>query len=173
VIILGIDTGINGAMCILQQPRKKLQFTIFSLPIHIYTYGSKKRKMLDGREFRRLLPSNSRNSVLAYVEEPINIGGHRGETTKIEMSGAIKQILFLAGIPFTLVYPSQWQNRLWKNAAWVKDLPRKEKPSIHYIKKHYPQIDLIPPRSKTMSDGFADSACIALYGKTASEGDYE
>jgi hypothetical protein len=38
--------------------------------------------------------------------------------------------------------------------------------SIAYVREHFPDLNLVPPRARNPHDGLADAVCIAVWGST-------
>lgn len=72
--------------------------------------------------------------------------------------GKVMGVLECLRIPYVLVKPTVWKARVLRGTARDKDA------AIQYVRRRFPQIELIPPGHRVPQDGIADAACMAVWG---------
>ncbi len=141
---------------------------------------------LDGCDFRRLAMRlamlREETDTFAIMEEVHAIFGSSAKATFSfgEINGLLKGILIMAGIPYQLIQPKQWQKEIWINQDMVVDYKkvivkgveqtRKEvntkQTSFNAAKRLFPDIDLRKSeRCKNWDDNKVDSLLICEYAR--------
>lgn len=82
-----------------------------------------------------------------------------GVATRLVDFGGIRELVKLAKKKFVAVMPGQWK-------AAYKLSSNKQK-SIDWVKKHYPNVNLIPEGCRVESHDIAEALLIAHYGKAS------
>ena len=65
------------------------------------------------------------------------------------------------GLSYETVQPKAWMKQIL--VGYPKQ-DKKDKPSLRYVAKKYPNINLIPAGCRVPKDGLSDAICIAEYG---------
>lgn len=71
-----------------------------------------------------------------------------------ELLGCIKTL----DLPLMVVPPKRWQKALFGDTDDTKAA------SIAYVRRLYPDVDLVPQGCRVAHDGMADALCLATYG---------
>lgn len=145
-MIIGIDPGKKGALCILDKVPKFVDF--------------KDKNILGYIEVLKDL-----DIKLAAIEK---VGAMRGQGVVSMFSfgenyGMIQGVLKTLGIPYILVRPQEWQKTL--------NIPTKSDKKViaSIIQNIYPNAELYGIRGG-LNDGRSDSLCIAHYAQLYNKG---
>lgn len=164
MIIIGVDPGQKGAVCLMHIERKQ--------PVFVDIPNKPDRKghsgiALDADKLRKELiywldgyaNDDCTDEVIAYYEEQHVFGqslNSKGIKTFFADYGATLAVLEVIGVPYVLVKPTTWQSGVGK--------PKGKEGSIWLAQKLYPKAELVKPKARTPSDGRADALLIADYG---------
>jgi len=150
MIIVGIDPGLSGAICLLDTEGT---FCINDMPVHALVRGGKNKREIDPHRLAILLSGTIGH---AFIEQ---VGAMPGQGVSGVFSlgktfGIIIGVLATHGVPMTFVSPVKWKKALQVPAS--KDGARARASQL------LPQAAGEWPLVK--HDGRAESALIALYG---------
>lgn len=73
--------------------------------------------------------------------------------------GVIECAVQVLEIPLRRVTPQAWKKLVLAGTAKDKDA------ALAHVRRAYPEVDLMPGRTRTPQDGVADAVCIAEYGR--------
>lgn len=161
-IIVGIDSGVSGAITFLARLDGELRLAVFDMPVLKIQKGKTTRQAVDGPAVVDLLERF--RPAHAWLERaqamPPDLHGRRqgiGSTaTYMEGYGLLRGILVALRVPHDLVHPATWKKAL--RVPREKDDARARASQLMprfadkwNLKKHH---------------GRAESALIALYGET-------
>lgn len=153
-IVIGIDSGANGGVCVLYPDK-----AAFAAPIGSIT------ELRDILEIAKKYAGTKSYSLECFVEEVTGyIGGKPQPASRSfvlgKSYGSILGLLVGLGIPFCTVRPQKWQTGL-SGVRGIEYTARKRRLK-EIAAERYPQLK---PTLKT-----ADAILIADYGKGASYG---
>ncbi len=143
---IGWDPGTSGAMALITE--------VGGAAVVDWTLELEMYEMLKGwKMFYHI--------VAVAVEKQHGRPGNSSasDTTFQQHTGACRCIVKLAGFEPVDVRPQEWMKRRVPAKASPKD-----KPSVPYIRKKYPYVNLSGPRGG-IKDGRADAICIAEWCK--------
>ena len=110
MIIIGIDPGISGAICILEN--KKI-IEIYDTPTMID--GKKNKKQINGAQIANIIKNkidNNKDKEIVLVVEHVNAMPGQGVTSMFNFGqsfGVIKGICAALSLPIYFVRPSKWK----------------------------------------------------------------
>lgn len=162
MITIGIDTGITGAVAVLDCATGCL-VDAYDVP----TLGDGTSREVDARTLLRRLHDHP-SSHIGLEKTIAHIGRQRGGAEVREgatgmqryheAGGALKAVVALTGYPFTLVAPATWKRRM------MADMPKEKAASIQRA------LQLIPNAEEYLTlkkhHGRAEAALLAVYVKT-------
>jgi len=150
VNILGIDPGLSGGICLLNQTTRAV-YNLSTMPESILGF----LQLLQGErasiahcylEKAQAMPKQGVSSMFTY-------GKHFGE---------LIGVLTALAVPFTLVTPHSWQRSI--HAGTDSHLTAKER-TLQAAMRLYPdQTFLAGPRCRKVDFGLVDALMIAEYG---------
>lgn len=73
--------------------------------------------------------------------------------------GIIIGIIETLGFSYQLVTPQKWKKHILEGTKKDKDA------AIEFVRRRYPDIELVPPRCRKPHDGIADAVCMAQLAK--------
>ncbi len=164
VRILGIDPGLEGAAAILD-PDVPGAVEVFDLP----TSGEGTKRSINETEFLRLLGKYDLDH--AFIEHVVGrMGWGAGGAFRFGMAfGALRAIVAVRGIPFTLVTPQKWKKFYGLKGGQKDQMPSQAKEqSRQRAIQLFPQSSELFSRKKDHQRG--EAALIALYGLQTSGG---
>lgn len=153
-ICVGIDPGLDGAVAVLRGDQLELHVT----PVLAAAKGGKRVFDLAGMRsiLVRALPD------LVVIEKVSSRPG-QGVSSVFSFGrgyGNWEGLLVGLGMPFQAVTPQSWQKAVLSGTA------RDKQAAIETISRRFPGVSLLKsPRSTKPHDGFADSACLAIYAR--------
>lgn len=153
MIIAGIDPGKTGAIAFIKG-RKIKAFPTPTLKI------SKTKSEIDGRAVFELLKKYKTDHV--FIEKVHSMPKQGVSSTFVFGMGygMMRGICVGLELPYTLVTPQAWKKEMCAGMPKGKDI------SIIVSKRIWPKINLLPTkRCRKESDGMADAALIAEYGR--------
>ena len=108
MIIIGIDPGVSGAICILEN---KKVIDVFDMPTMID--GKKNKKQVNGSQLTNIIKErlNSNKEVIVVVEH-VNAMPGQGVTSMFNFGqsfGVIKGICAAMQLPIFFVRPAKWK----------------------------------------------------------------
>ena len=108
MIIIGIDPGVSGAICILEN---KKVIDVFDMPTMID--GKKNKKQVNGSQLTNIIKErlNSNKEVIVVVEH-VNAMPGQGVTSMFNFGqsfGVIKGVCAALSLPIYFVRPTKWK----------------------------------------------------------------
>jgi crossover junction endodeoxyribonuclease RuvC len=153
-LVLGIDSGLDGAFAWYHEGRIVGQLAT--------------RKLLDAegrldfasiRGWCQLVNAKVPDAPrAAFIEEPFAPKGReRGVMGSWRRFGQLEALLW--SLEYEVIGV---QSRRWQSALGFKGDTKAA--SLAYVREHFPDLNLIPPRARNPHDGLADAVCIAVWG---------
>ena len=106
--IIGIDTGLSGAIAILENNKV---LNLFDMPV--MSEGKKNKKQLNSSHLVNIIKENiAQNEEIAVVVEQVNAMPGQGVTSMFNFGqtfGAIKGLCAALELPIYFVRPSKWK----------------------------------------------------------------
>jgi len=153
MIIIGIDPGITGAICILEN---KKVIEVYETPTMID--GKKNKRQINGAQVTNIIKERLReNEEVLVVVEHVNAMPGQGVTSMFNFGqsfGVIKGICSALSIPIYFVRPAKWK----KHFNLIKTNKDASRTKVIEI---YPQISGKLSRKKDSNK--ADAILIARY----------
>ncbi len=189
-MIIGIDSGLDGAICIMGETQSEIIFELHRMPTLSITAAlkgkalakakkegkplTKQIKEIDPTELAGILDKYPDTKV--YIEDVVSFFGLPASSNfRLGYSiGVIHSVLRVLEIPYHLVKPKAWQKAIWIDSDIV--LREKVKESIKQSKtdtkatslnaalRIFPDVSFISKGCRVPSDGLIDAALIAHYG---------
>jgi hypothetical protein len=149
--IVGIDHGLKGGLCVLNQDGSVNDLLPLPEPHLLSTY---------------LAHLQSKRSIRVYLEElSINPAFSRTViTTMARNLGKIEGVLVSLNLPVCLVSPRKWQALMFSDERVQAATGHPKARSFVAAKILHPGIDLVPAGKRSEHDGLADAYLIARYG---------
>ncbi len=153
MIIIGIDPGVSGAICILEN---KKVIDVFDMPTMID--GKKNKKQVNGSQLTNIIKErlNSNKEVIVVVEH-VNAMPGQGVTSMFNFGqsfGVIKGVCAALSLPIYFVRPTKWK-KYFNLIKTNKDASRTK------VIEAYPEISSKLSRKKDSNK--ADAILIARY----------
>ena len=108
MIIFGIDPGVSGAICILEN---KKVIDVHDMPTMID--GKKNKKQVNGAQLTNIIKNKFKeNKEIIVVVEHVNAMPGQGVTSMFNFGqsfGVIKGVCAALGIPIYFVRPTKWK----------------------------------------------------------------
>lgn len=163
MISIGIDPGLNGAICIIDFSPVLVSINKINL-IPMPLNG----REVDCHALAEIFQAfHMDESVMACLEK-VSAMPKQGVSSMFKFGrcvGALQAILASFKIPYSEVTPQAWQKEMHVGIN-RKCLPRPKERSLSAAKKLFPRIDLLKSRlSKVPHEGFVDALLIAEYGR--------
>lgn len=157
-VILGIDPGLSGGLAALDTTTGVMSAWVTPT----ITLPKAKGPIFDEVTMVRLLGSCL--GGVAIIER-VHAMPKQGVTSTFRFGegyGLWRGLLVGLGIPYLAITPQVWKRPLFD----TKGLDRKaqKQAAIDFVRRHYPEINLVRPRCRVAHDGMADAACLAHYG---------
>ena len=153
MIIIGIDPGITGAICILEN---KKVVEVYETPTMID--GKKNKRQVNGAQVANIIKERlSENKEVLVVVEQVNAMPGQGVTSMFNFGqsfGVIKGVCSALSIPIYFVRPAKWK----KHFNLIKTNKDASRTKVIEI---YPQISEKLSRKKDSNK--ADAILIARY----------
>lgn len=146
VVYVGVDPGITGAMCLLDDDR--YPFGLIKLPTRALPSG---KKCLDGQELFNFFRSAS--SKFRFIVEDVHAMPKQGVTSMFSFGqtvGIIRAVTQILDLPTTYVAPQTWKKYLFGKGKHDKNV------SVDFVESQI---------KKRVNHNFADAYCLAYYGK--------
>lgn len=155
-LILGIDSGLDGAFAWLYEGR-----VLGTIRTKQLLDSERRLDFGTIREWCQLLEGKCPGAPVAvFMEEPFAPRGR-----EMGVMGAWRRFGQLEALLWTLGYEVVGvQARRWQSALGFKGDTKAA--SLAYVREHFPTLNLMPPRAKNPHDGLADAVCIAVWGST-------
>lgn len=152
-MIIGIDPGAHGAIC-LYDPARTMQ--IVDIPTFTIKVNGKNRSQVDLHQCFALITKYTNVADFAVIEEPHSMPkqGVASAFSFGHVCGMLQAFLVSTGIPMVLVRPNIW--KAFCKVKADKDETRKAASQL------FPQYAHYWPRKQ--DDGRAEAALIAWYG---------
>jgi len=153
MIIFGIDPGVSGAICILEN---KKVIEVFEMPTMID--GKKNKKQVNGSQVANIIKDKLHsNKEIVVVVEHVNAMPGQGVTSMFNFGqsfGVIKGICSALSVPIYFVRPMKWK-KYFNLIKTNKDASRTK------VIEAYPEISSKLSRKKDSNK--ADAILIARY----------
>ena len=146
-MIIAIDPGLTGAVCVYASPEA---IELFHIP-HI-------GKEVDIKSIHRMLSDWPPASV--FIEQLGIRPRQTGVQTLIRNWQRLEDAAILAGLPLEIVPPKRWQTGIVP-ATCHGDRKATIAAYCNYARKKYPMAELIPKGKRVIQDGRAAALCIA------------
>ena len=152
MLIVGIDPGISGAICVIDLHDEVIRFADFK-DFEFYETGS------------WLVEATKDNLVRTYIETPsMRPGNARGSDTKTYFNyGQIISSCRCYGFAPIETKPQDWQ-RSMRLKVKSKDRKKHKGEIASQMLKLYPSAEILGPKGG-LKDGRSDALAIANYGK--------
>lgn len=152
-MVIGIDPGLKGGICLAWETSK---WETFPMPV----LGG----WIDLYELKKILtPPGMKRADLVVIEK-VHSMPKQGVSSSFKFGdgfGSLKAMSVGLDLPFILVTPQQWKKIVLVGYDWKGN----KDTSIVWVKQRYPRISLRPTeRSRVDSHGLADAVCLAQYG---------
>jgi hypothetical protein len=163
MIVVGIDPGLSGAVCVLGErggPR------VFSMPLRRLDNG---RDEVDDAVLWHLLPPVHR--VGAVVLEEVGGDPRFGGSRAFNFGKGFGQVLAVLRLNFGTVLLVRVRPQRWKKAilgpgpSWSKEM------AVAHVQSVFPELGLTPSGKRKPSHDWAEAVCLALYGLKHLQGD--
>lgn len=157
MIACGIDPGLDGAVAVLTESGR---LELYQTPVLAADRGGKRSFDLEG--MRGLLNNIPWDGGLVVLEKVASRPGMSAPAVFNFANGYGMWQGLMAGlrIPYQLVTPQKWKGIIL--AGTKKD----KQAAIEFVTRRFPGVSLLAtPRSRVPHDGYADSACLALYAR--------
>lgn len=161
-IATGIDVGLDGGIVTLGDASRVLQRELPATEARA-AGRSKRRFYVESIMRRQIECALDLGSQLFIVEEQKSIPGKGGYGSFHlgEGYGLWRGLLVGMKVPFEVVPAKQWQKELFTRL----DTGDTKAKAISYVSRMLPELDLLKTkRGRKAHDGFADAACMAVYG---------
>lgn len=145
MIVIGIDPGMQGGIAIMRDGDIT---AVFSMPII--------EKGLNAKDIRNII-----HVADFVVMEKVSAMPKQGVVSMFHFGvgyGMLQGIVMTLGIPLRLVTPQAWKKEIL--AGTSKD----KAAAIDYVKRVYPNVNIILPGCRKPHDGCADAILISEYG---------
>ena len=148
--ILGIDPGLSGGICLLNQATR-----------YVYNLSTMPESIMG---FLQLLQGERSNISHCYLEkaQAMPKQGVSSMFTYGKHFGELIGVLTALAVPFTLVTPHSWQRSI--HAGTDAHLTAKERTLQAAIRLYPDQTFLAGPRCRKVDFGLVDALMIAEYG---------
>lgn len=162
MIVIGIDPGLSGALCVLDSPygADVDLFTVVDLPVDEVKVGAKIKRKLSAQLLRDMVESVTKGDYARIFIEQVAAMPGQGVTSMFGFGrtfGVIEGVCAGLLLPVSYVQPKAWQKHCAVRGG--KDGSRARACEI------FPQHAHLFSRVK--DDGRADAALIAYYGATS------
>lgn len=165
MIITAIDPGLNGGIATLDADG----VSAIAMPVIAASVIKRQRKQsklkTEGRGKRELdldaIVHQVKGADLMVIELVGSMPG-QGVTSMFNFGKAYGCFFGIAAaldIPIHTVYSQTWKRDVLAGTEMDKDA------AIAFCRKHYPDVELIPPRCRNPHDGIADAVCILEWAK--------
>ena len=153
MIIFGIDPGVSGAICVLEN---KKVIEVFDMPTMID--GKKNKRQVNGAQVTNIIKEKLESEKeIAVVVEQVNAMPGQGVTSMFNFGqsfGVIKGVCSALSIPIYFVRPTKWK-KYFNLIKTNKDASRTK------VIEAYPEISAKLSRKKDSNK--ADAILIARY----------
>lgn len=172
LIVLSFDPGLKGGVCALG-----LDDTTYRIQkiLHLDKMPVTADKLVDMQALRRLVTALRKFGRVFCVLERAQAmhraaapgmddgrrDGSKNAFTTGRNYGRIEASIEALNIPYVEFTPRKWQNKIFEGLN--PDMDTKQK-SVAFVRKRYPQVNLVLPRCRNPHDGMSDALCIATYG---------
>lgn len=165
MIIIGIDPGLNGAICVLDfSPSLTSIDDIKLIPMPLNGNEVDCHLLAEIFEAFHLLENEI---VMAYLEK-VSAMPKQGVSSMFKFGrnvGALQAMLAAFKIPYAEVRPQSWQKEMHAGVN-KKCLQLPKERSLSAAKKLFPRVNLLKSKlSRVPHDGFVDALLIAEYGR--------
>lgn len=154
-LFLGVDPGVDGALCVIDENLVAVRATVMPT----IADGPNGRRLVDAEGIGRFLDGLT---ITMGALETIGArpGIRMGASSAITIGrnfGRIEDRLAALGVPFQLVAPQSWQKVVCAGTGDPKAR------SVAAAQRMLPSLDLMPGKRRVPHDGLADAGCLALH----------
>ncbi|MGJ8524317.1 hypothetical protein LMG33818_000025 [Halomonadaceae bacterium LMG 33818] len=145
-MIVGIDPGKSGAIAAIGEKSHAEKIPLSG-------------KEIDGALIARLLSELNPDVVIL---EKVGAMPGQGVTSMFSFGkgfGIVIGVLEALSIPYRIVTPQAWKKCVLAGTSKDKDA------AINFVRRAYPDVELVPARCRKPHDGIADAVCLAEYGR--------
>jgi len=156
----GVDIGKAGGIVFISETKQLL----YKIPMPII----KETREYDLLGIINLFNHFKSGLTYVYIEQAMKFGGGNvsiasGTISLNECMGMFKGLLTAIHIPFKLIHPRTWQNKIIK--PYQVNNKSTKQAGIEFCNYMWPGIDWREStRCKKSHDGMTDAACLAIYG---------
>lgn len=154
MMIIGIDPGKTGGVCIFSEGLMSL---LFAMPENIQELIGDFRSVIE-------LASSSESKLMVWLEksQPMPKQGVTSVFTYGRHFGNLEGIITALKMPCTLVQPREWTKEMHRGTS--QDTPKKR--SLEAALRLAPSVNfLATPKCKKPHEGLVDAYLIAEYGR--------
>tara|TARA_R110000824_G_scaffold208765_4_gene394586 strand:- start:96 stop:614 length:519 start_codon:yes stop_codon:yes gene_type:complete len=170
VILVGIDPGKDGAVCVINEHYEVLDSWLTKESCTVRIGKGSKREYFDIKMAHILRKASllEPGRVHVCIEKQQARPG-QGSTSMYSIGlgiGLWRGCIATLGLPLITVHPKTWQKKV------LRDVPGEGKGrSILAAQSRFPDFDLTPGRKRKPHDGLADALCLCLYGMSELKGE--
>ena len=159
MVFIGVDPGKDGAIALLDGERARA--LLCPAPV------DDARNLIDPGPVLEFLAGAE--VTAACVEEVGAMPGNGGcSMFSFGLNcGAWDMLCRMQGWSVSYVRPRAWMREILSEETRGDG---KDKPSVGYVRRQYPELDLAPGRRRVPQDGITDAVCIAEYARAKWEG---
>lgn len=150
MLILGVDPGKTGAVALYDAEHDRFELAQL-LPL------DERLGVIDSSTLVGLCSTADR-----VVVEQVHAMPKQGVTSTFNFGKVYGSIIGICSLYFPDNETKLVRPQLWRQALGMR--PGSSKPSVEFIKRHYPSVDLTPGRKRTPDHNIADACCIAIAG---------
>ena len=152
MIILGIDPGMTGALCVIGTAGPRL---IACIDMPVLDFGTKTRKVVDARAVAEWTAQHDIDCAVIEHQQPM--GGNLGVSvafTMGRMAGGVESALSATGLPMHYTTPASWK-------AKAGLLKATKKQSLDRARQLF---GVVPEFKRVKDSDRAEAALIAFFG---------
>jgi len=154
-MIVGIDPGVDGAVAWMDHDGDVLD--VIEMP----TYMDGKKRFVDCPTLRRSMASMICKDNLVVLES-VNCRPGQGVSSVFSFGrslGRIEGVVFSLDLPMEFPTPQRWKKVVLEGTDKSKDA------AIAYVKRRWPDVQLVPEGCRVPHDGRADAICLCEFGR--------
>lgn len=167
MIVIGVDIGLNGAICGLNTANGRA--LIFDMPTKNLPGKSMVRREIDPRELMGMIRAlqGADQAAVAFAENVHTFPGVRNspqsQGSLMEGRGILRAVLAIARIELTFVEPSTWKRHFGLKKDKDETTPAYKARSMQIARDLFP--DAAQHLTRAKDHNRAESLLIAAYGK--------
>lgn len=150
MLYIGIDPGLKGGLSVLNEMETPI------LSISLEHFG----KELDTCQLSATLEKFAGNARCMVEESQIYSGqGAKSMATFLKNYGKLVAVLEILHIPYIEIHPRKWMKKVFGTGKIAKG--ESKRLALEFVRKNFPEADIVPPGCKRPHSGIVDSLCIA------------